>query len=583
MRKTLYGVGILLLLFLGIWSTAVQAAAAPSIQLWINGNNIEPKVPLQLVNGRTLIPVYTFEEGMGMKVQWNGKTRQVVIAEGSKKIELTIGSKTARVNGTVKKLDTAPVIIKDRTFLPFRAVGELLGAEVGWEDKTKSVILNDPVRFQVNGQAVAAKTFQQNNAYFVAAKQIASATGYTFSVKNGKAVFSKGGESKELSAAAYKKIDDDIVVPLSFLEDLAGGEGKWNANNTTYTVSRLTTPPPKPEAPAVGKVREIQQVDGIITVQTSGKVQAKDFVMSNPDRIVVDVSNAKLAGASIPTKGLQEHAAIKNIRYSQFSQDVVRVVIELSGSAKYDLIRSSSSVGVKLTDVQIPLPSVPSTPPVTDPVEIPPPVVTPGDTTPEIPNPVPPAVPLSSKPKVKVVIDAGHGGKDFGASGNGLSEKNLTLAMAQRIADNLRSDEKFEVVVTRDSDVEQRLMQQGVKQELAEKVKIANDSNADLFLSVHINSATASAKGTETFYYSSKSQSYASVIHKKLVQATGFTDRGAKARNLYVTRNTRMPAVLIEIGFISNPTEAKEMAKEAFQQRVADAVYEGIKEYVAKN
>ncbi|WP_171253250.1 N-acetylmuramoyl-L-alanine amidase family protein, partial [Acinetobacter baumannii] len=103
------------------------------------------------------------------------------------------------------------------------------------------------------------------------------------------------------------------------------------------------------------------------------------------------------------------------------------------------------------------------------------------------------------------------------------------------------------------------------------------------FLSVHINSATASAKGTETFYTSPKSQSYATTIHKKLVQATGFTDRGAKVRSLYVTRNTKMPAVLIEIGFISNPVEAREMAKEEFQQRIADAVYEGIKEYVAQN
>lgn len=73
MRKMLYGVGILLFLFLGIWSTAVQAAGTSTIGLWINGSKIEPVVPLQLVNGRTLIPVYTFEEGMGMKVQWNGK------------------------------------------------------------------------------------------------------------------------------------------------------------------------------------------------------------------------------------------------------------------------------------------------------------------------------------------------------------------------------------------------------------------------------------------------------------------------------------------------------------------------------
>lgn len=493
MRKTLCGLGIFLVFFLGMFSAAVQAAADPSIQLLINGSKVKPEVPLQLVNGRTLVPVYTIQEGLGIKVSWDGKNRKVTVVDGSKKIELTIGSKTARVNGVQKKLDVAPVIISNRTFLPFRAVGELLGAEVDWENKTRSVILN-----------------------------------------------------------------------------------------------KKTTPPPpkKPETPQAVKVTSIQQTDQVISIQTSGKTEAKSFTMNDPYRIVVDVQNATLATASSAIPGQGTNPAIKNVRFSQFEPDVVRVVVELAGSAKYDLVQSASKIEVKLKDIQSPEPSVPpvtNPPVVTEPVE-PPPVVAPGDGTTQQPNPTPVTGPLSLKERVRIVVDAGHGGKDMGASGNNAREKDLTLGISQHLANNLGADPKFEVIMTRDSELDKQLTERGVKQELSEKVNIANDNNADLFISVHINSSTsASGKGTETYYHSDKSKAYASTIHKHLVQATGFPDRKIKKANFQVIKYTKMPAILIEVGFISNPSEAKEMQTEEFQQRVADAVYAGLKEYIQNN
>ncbi|MED0674394.1 MULTISPECIES: N-acetylmuramoyl-L-alanine amidase family protein [Aneurinibacillus] len=120
--------------------------------------------------------------------------------------------------------------------------------------------------------------------------------------------------------------------------------------------------------------------------------------------------------------------------------------------------------------------------------------------------------------------------------------------------------------------------------ELPERVKIANGEKADLFISVHINSATSSsAKGTETYYYTAKSKTYANTVHKYLIQATGFSDRKVKKARFQVIRDTKMPAVLVEIGFITNPSEAKQMADEEFQKRVADALYKGIREFVDQN
>lgn len=185
-----------------------------------------------------------------------------------------------------------------------------------------------------------------------------------------------------------------------------------------------------------------------------------------------------------------------------------------------------------------------------------------------------PAVPLSTKEQVKIIVDAGHGGTDSGAVGNGLREKDLTLSISQKVAENLRADPKFDVVMTRESDTFPKL---------PERVKIANEEGADLFISVHINSATASAKGTETYYKTDKSKSYANTVHKYLVQATGFTDRKVKQAGFQVIRDTKMPAILVEIGFITNPSEAKQMADEEFQKQVADALYKGIREFVDQN
>jgi N-acetylmuramoyl-L-alanine amidase len=118
---------------------------------------------------------------------------------------------------------------------------------------------------------------------------------------------------------------------------------------------------------------------------------------------------------------------------------------------------------------------------------------------------------------------------------------------------------------------------------LPERVEIANGEKADLFISVHINSGPSSAEGTETYYNTAKSKTYANTVHKYLIQATGFLDRKVRTAGYYVIKNTKMPAILVEIGFISNPSEAQQMASEEFQKRVADALYNGIREFVDQN
>lgn len=168
-----------------------------------------------------------------------------------------------------------------------------------------------------------------------------------------------------------------------------------------------------------------------------------------------------------------------------------------------------------------------------------------------------------------ICIDAGHGGKDPGAVGNGVIEKNVALKTALAVGELLKK-QGFEVVYTRTSDVFVNLN---------ERCRIANAKDADLFISVHVNSATnTDAKGTETLCYSKNG--FADVIQKSLVSALKTNDRGVKERkDLAVLNGTKMTAVLLELGFLSNADEAKMFKKESFYSTVANAVVKSVCSY----
>lgn len=167
----------------------------------------------------------------------------------------------------------------------------------------------------------------------------------------------------------------------------------------------------------------------------------------------------------------------------------------------------------------------------------------------------------SNSGKIVITLDAGHGGSDSGATGNSLAEKNLNLAIILAAKKYFDDDSKFKVYYTRTSDT---------YPSLSERYKLANNSNSDFFISVHINSASASAHGTETLWNPNRnsttakkgltSKELATEMHSGAVSATGFTNRGLKSRtDLAVLNGTKMPACLIEYGFITNSTEAKKM------------------------
>ena len=181
---------------------------------------------------------------------------------------------------------------------------------------------------------------------------------------------------------------------------------------------------------------------------------------------------------------------------------------------------------------------------------------------------------------VVLVLDAGHGGVDSGAKGNGFLEKNMTLAIVLSAKQYFDKDKRFKVYYTRIADT---------YPSLKDRSKLANKNKADLFICVHINSAHEGASGTETLYSYPRnistmkngisSADLAGAMQKTALRSTGFADRGLVNRpGLYVLKHTKMPACLIEYGFISNPIESRIM--EVNKTRYGKELYEGIVEYM---
>lgn len=168
---------------------------------------------------------------------------------------------------------------------------------------------------------------------------------------------------------------------------------------------------------------------------------------------------------------------------------------------------------------------------------------------------------------MKIVIDAGHGGKDAGAVNGGKYEKAVALATA-KILKRALEEAGHTAILTRETDV---------FLELSERCKISNNANADLFISLHCNSSTnKTAQGIETWKYQGSNNPYAVNVQKRLIEATGAKDRGVKDGTFYVLRGTKCKAILVEMGFISHDEESVKLFKTYYQTTIAKAIVQGI-------
>ncbi|CAH0344813.1 N-acetylmuramoyl-L-alanine amidase [Bacillus sp. CECT 9360] len=171
-----------------------------------------------------------------------------------------------------------------------------------------------------------------------------------------------------------------------------------------------------------------------------------------------------------------------------------------------------------------------------------------------------------------IVLDPGHGGTDPGAVGRTHNEKTINLSTANELK-ALLENAGAKVIMTRTSNTSRKL-------ELSERVAISHKYKPDVFISIHYNSG-GNATGIDTFYdtkYGNEKE-LASSIQSELIKSTGKKNRGVKPAEFYVVKYNEMPSVLVELGFISNPTEEKEIATKAYQQKAARGIYNGLTKF----
>lgn len=193
-----------------------------------------------------------------------------------------------------------------------------------------------------------------------------------------------------------------------------------------------------------------------------------------------------------------------------------------------------------------------------------------------------PTPPTAQKKMGTVVIDAGHGGKDHGTHSekHHYHEKHLTLLTA-RLVQQYLEEMGYETILTRDADT---------FVELSKRAQLANALNANLFVSIHYNfSDSPEADGIEVFYFKSDTPNSRLVASKALGQEvlsrilkhTGANSRGLKTANFAVIRETQMPAILIEGGFLSNPNERAKIKDPDYRCYLAWAIARGVDAYLA--
>lgn len=351
-----------------------------------------------------------------------------------------------------------------------------------------------------------------------------------------------------------------------------------------------------------------------IVINLSGKAAFTDRLLNKDPsikvgwrRLYVDIKGASVGPALQKSVPIHD-GLLKGARAGQHDKSTVRVVLDIESIKDYKVyplsVDDAYSIVIDVSGEKGGLDKGIESPP--SPL---PPDTAPGGKIP----------PLASRPQVKfgrIVIDAGHGGRDPGAIGkSGLMEKDVTLKLAKLLRDRLSERLGSKIILTRDKDVYLPLV---------ERTGIANSLDADIFISIHANSSPKrSATGIETYILSAAkdeatrrlaarensasassmndlefilndmlktaksndSMRLAATVHENLVRGlrgkySGVRSNGVKGAPFYVLVGTRMPSILVEVSFISNPEEERRLKDERYLREVTEGIMAGIVKFV---
>jgi len=446
------------------------------------------------------------------------------------------------VDGNNLQSDVDPVIIQGTTLVPLAVLSTGLGYGVKWSQALQQVTVTDD--------------------------------DITIVLTIGQKIGLVNNESYELALAPIV-VKGRTMVPLRFVTEILGFKLDWKqAEKEIYLTSPVKVPViTEPTVPSVqtGTVTGVTvDADSTIHINFTGSMnEPTTMLLTSPNRLVVDLpdtsytydlSNSFIKGQTEVT--LDGYANITGYRYSIFSNNPLkaRFVILLNEVPKYQIIKTDTEVKILFGDSVGTETPTPSPSPAPTPTPTPPPVTDPG------------------KDVYHVVLDAGHGKQDPGYVHNklGLFEKTFNLSAVLKIKTELEKNPKIVVHLTRSDDT---FLELNERVAFAEKIP-GIGKKADIFISVHANGFTTSApSGTETYYSRADSKKLAETIHPRVLAAVGLKDRGVKTAGFKVIKATTMPAILLEVGFMSNDNDVKVLFNEATQKKLAVEVAAGVKEY----
>ncbi|WP_446397042.1 N-acetylmuramoyl-L-alanine amidase [Coleofasciculus sp. E1-EBD-02] len=298
-----------------------------------------------------------------------------------------------------------------------------------------------------------------------------------------------------------------------------------------------------------------------LLIEADRNIQATSRWDANERAYRITIPNAQLTD-QVKGPQLTANSPLSRVLLRQQDSNTVVILVQPSSGTQ---IGSLNQISDRL--LALPLQTRRATVPPRESIPVPPPSPSPTSPTsfPTVPN-----------SRIVVMVDPGHGGKDPGAVGiGGLREKDVILPIAQEVA-ALLEKQGVQAVLTRNSDY---------FVDLAPRVTMAERVNANLFVSIHANAISLSrpdVNGLETYYFSS-GQRLAQTIHNNILQTVPVQNRGVRRARFYVLRKTSMPAVLVEVGFVTGRDDSAKLNNSTHRSQLAQAIARGILQYIQQN
>lgn len=468
------------------------------------------------------------------------------------------------VNGKAVSTPLEPIIFNDRALVPAREVFEAMGAEVGYVASTREITISMGESF----------TLMQIDSPYV----FVNGTRKTIPDGVTPMLIAKEGESAKTMVPVRF-----VSESLGMLVNFDGDNGRIIVNNPAQdfpeeleTPAPTATPAPKTTITGVSAKADGDSVTVSVNLKNSAdKISGLTFIESS-GVLYCDIYSANYTASNNTSIEL---GLVKSVRLG-LHDEYTRVAVDTVGATGY--YKKLSSDGKTLMITVTGEAGAVSPSPGASPSASPSPTASPQPTATPAPTPVPQAHLTGEK---IIVLDAGHGGSDPGAqSTHGDTkyvEKEINLAVAKKVRDILKKS-GVRVEMTRTGDTYPTL---------TDRSDMANELGAAMFISIHSNSIenNPGVSGIEIFYaktnngsrYGLTSKELATDIYKNMIKNTGAAERGVKTEQHVVTRTSEMPAVLIELGFLTNEEEAANMADGDYQDLLASAIADAVLDNLA--